>query len=256
MVSHLTARMFVFTAVAALVPAVSASAAVTPPFTFVGPGGWGVGTALTTYQEWAANPADKIDGVPNVGFNDAGAGVTQPTLTPGHTGFVPSSGGLYSFSDWYTVTTVHDAPGAGVPAGAGTHVIIQTFASINDDDGQGRSGTVLGIELTDAASALLAGAVHLRSDTYGQQQGFASPFGPVDAQATIDEYWIPNFTGDFRIVLQEIVHSSFMGMRVDAAIVAPGGAGGSPFAATVVPEPASLVVLGAGMTLLLGRRRR
>jgi hypothetical protein len=130
-------------------------------------------------------------------------------------------------------------------------VIVQTFATLNG--GQG----VLGETLTDAAGTALAGAQHLGSTVYGFDPTFPL-FGGVEAQATIAEYWIPNFAGDFDVKLNEIVDSSFQGMRVDAIVVAPPAGSGvaAPFALTSVPEPATLAGLGVGALLLLGRRKR
>ncbi|HVX86658.1 MAG TPA: PEP-CTERM sorting domain-containing protein [Phycisphaerae bacterium] len=232
-------------------------AAATPLFTFTSPAGWSVGAPGSTYQEWAADgQADDIAGAPNVAFNDAGAGLPQPALTAATPGFVAGSGGFYSFSGPYTVTAaIHNATLAP-PADAGTYVIVQTFATINSDDGEGHSGTVLDESITDSAGAAIPGAQHVRSTIYGYAENFPSSFGPVDVQATIDEYWLPNFTADFNATLDMIDDSSLQGVRVDSILASAGPGGAAPFAITPVPEPATLAALCSAGTLLLLRRRK
>lgn len=228
-----------------------ASASVSPLFPLVEPAGWSVGTPLSTSQDWAASAADPITGVPNVVFNDAGAGLTAPTLTTANGGFVASSGGLYSFSTPYTATASLVAPTAGVPAGAGTYVIVQTFGTVNPD-----FGSVLGMTLTDFGGTPLAGAQHLHSELYSYLEEYSSPFGVVPAQASIDEFWVPGFVGDFKAVANLSVHSSLQEIRVDTILALPGAGDSSPFALTAVPEPASCGLLGVAAIGLLGRRRR
>lgn len=233
----------------------AAVAGVTPVYSLVNPGGWSVGTALSTSQDWAATASDHIDGAPNVGFNDAGAGLAEPVLSVESPGFVAGSGGFYSFSGAYNVVAALNAPSAGVPAGAGTYVIVQSFATIDPDDGLGHSGTVLGVTLTDASGNAIAGLQHLRSEVYGYEPHFASSFGDVQAQATIDEFWIPDFTGGFKAISNVIDDSSFQEQRIDSIVALPLADGGAPFALTVVPEPGLCGVLGLA-AVALGRRGR
>jgi hypothetical protein len=240
-------------AVAAIVSsaAATAQAAVTPVFQLVDPAGWSVGAPLSTSQDWAGAPSDPIDGTPNVLFNDAGAGLTPPALSPVSPGYVSGSGFMYSFSGPYSAVASLHAPTADIPTGAGTYVIVQTFGTLNPD-----FGTLLGITLTDPSATPLAAAQHLRSDTYNYLPHFASSFGDVEAQATIDEFWIPGFTGDFSARADMSIHASLQELRVDAILATPGAGGAAPFPLTSVPEPASCTLLSTATLGLIARRRR
>ena len=86
----------------------------------------------------------------------------------------------------------------------------------------------------------------------------SSSFGEVDYQELIVEFWLPEYTGDFRVAFDQKVHTSLDSLRVDSMIVAAAQGGGSPFANTAVPEPSSLVLASlAGLGLVgFGWRRR
>ena len=59
----------------------------------------------------------------------------------------------------------------------------------------------------------------------------------------------PNYVGDFQVLADVKVHSSFQRMRVDSAIASQA------YATTAVPEPGSLALLGMGVLATLRRRR-
>lgn len=225
-----------------------AQAASTPIFSFYAPGSWSVGSTGSTYQEWTADPSDSISGVPNVGYNDAGAGLTQPSLAASGA-FVAGSGGYYSFSGDYTAYTTIQNHDTTPPAGVGTHVIVQGFSTLNG------SPSLFPITVTDSAGNPIPGATQLRFNTYGYNPSFSSSIGTVAVEAVIAEFWLPSFTDDFKVTVAAKVHSSLQGLRIDSKIAPTGSGGSSPFAITAVPEPGCLTVL-AGLTGLGLLRRR
>lgn len=227
---------------------VEAKASSVPVFNFYAPGNWSVGSSGSTYQEWTADPSDSISGVPNVGYNDAGAGLTQPVLAASGA-FVAGSGGYYSFSSNYTAYTTVQNHDTISPTGVGTHVIVQGFSTLNG------SPSLFPITVTDSAGNAIPGATELRFDTYGYNPAFPSSFGPVSVEAVIAEFWLPAFTDDFKVTIAAKVHSSLQGLRIDSKIASVGSGGGSPFAITVVPEPGCFAALAGLSGLGLLRRR-
>lgn len=221
---------------------------------FVTPGSWAVGDTNTTYQEW-----DTFGG--SAPFSpDAGLNV-HPTITTSSNasvvlpGIVASSGNFYSFGADYGFTAdIYNHGGSsgsgGLPAGLGTHVIVQTSSTLNGATGV-YSET---LELVDLLGNGIAGGDNtsaLRHDVIFE--GIVnSSFGPVTQREDIWEFFLPGNVDDFRVQADVVVHSSFDQLRVDTAI------GQTAFATTVIPEPASLALLAASgaMTLARGKRGR
>lgn len=219
---------------------------------FVEPGHWTVGDVNTTYQEWDTF-GSTTDNVPDVGS------VANPSITADATvdalppGFVAGSGNFYSFSADYSFTSdIYNHGGsAGVGSlatGLGTHVIVQTSASLNETLGV-LDGT---LELVDLAGGALAGGDHasaLRHDVIfdGMVSG---PLGPTTQREEVWEFYLPNYVGDFQVRADLSIHSNFDQVRVDTAI-AP-----SAFATTAIPEPTSLALLAVTGGLAMVRRRR
>lgn len=202
-----------------------------------------MGDAGSTYQQWVAEPAPNTI-VSNLDHN-ANPSTSNPTL--GVTGgFVASSGGFYSFSSNYTVTAAIPSTGT---AGPGTHILVQTAATLNPDyqpENDGTGGSVIRdtIKILDSSNNLLATSAAAEVTRLYYNPIFASPFGEVQYEELTYDVYLPGFTGDFKVVFDVFIHSSFSTLRVDSSVSA-------------VPEPGSLALLGSGLAglALVGLRR-
>lgn len=218
---------------------------------FLTPGSWTPGDTSTTYQEWSHFTA--ADTTPDAGYLTSPAITTEPDLVPVAPGFTTGSGNFYSFSGNYGFTAeIYNHGGSagtgGLPAGSGTHVIVQTAATLNGTTGV-FSNT---LEVVDLLGNPLSGGSNSNALSHGVifEGIVSSTFGDVLIREEIWEFFLPGYTGDFKIQADVIVHSSFQGIRVDSA-VSP-----SAFAVTAVPEPMTMALLGLGGSYVVSRRRR
>jgi hypothetical protein len=150
--------------------------------------------------------------------------------------------------------------------GVGTHVIVQIGNTLNPDaesfPGQGTGVYLDSLQIVDSLGNPIAGgsnasALQIAPVSYGA--GIDSPSGPVNYQELIAEFWLPNFTGDFRVDWNQKVHATIDTLRVDSMIAAAAIGGGTPFALTAVPEPTSALlfsIAAVGLTSLSRRMRR
>lgn len=213
------------------------------PIAFSEPGVWSVGDAGTTYQQWVADLAPNTI-VTNLDHN-ANPSTSSPTL--GVTGgFVAGSGGFYSFSSNYTVTAT--IPNTGT-AGPGTHIIVQTAATLNPDyqpENDGTGGSVLrdAIRILDSSDNVLATSTAAEVTRSYYNPVFSSSFGEVQYEELIYDVYLPGYTGDFKVALDVFIHSSLSILRVDSSVAA-------------VPEPGSIALLSSGLVGLglVGFRR-
>jgi hypothetical protein len=213
------------------------------PIAFSEPGVWSVGDAGTTYQQWVAAPSPNTI-VTNLDHT-ANPSTSNPTLGVAG-GFVASSGGFYSFSSNYTVTAT--IPNTGTP-GPGTHIRVQTAATLNLDyqpENDGTGGSVLrdAIKILDSSDNVLATSSAAEVTRLYYNPAFASSFGEVQYEELIYDVYLPGFTGDFKVALDVFIHSSLSILRVDSSV-------------TAVPEPGSIALLGSGLMglALVGFRR-
>ncbi len=214
---------------------------------FLAPAWWGLGDTGTTYQQWDFLTAG-TGNVPDIGRMTDGTTLPDPTLSVTPPAFVTGSGNFYSFSGPYSVET--DIPNYG--SGAGTHVIVQTSASMNPDPNAGGPASVYldSLRIEDGAGSVLPGGANADAlqESLVTTTISSGPSGDVTVEWLIWEFYLPGHAGDFQIVSDSIIHSSFYEARVDTAIASVA------YPITPIPEPATMLMVG--MTTLLLRRRR
>jgi hypothetical protein len=124
---------------------------------------------------------------------------------------------------------------------------------MNGDPGAGGPASVFydTMEIVDLAGLPITGgdnasAIHEEQIWSGL---VGSTFGDVTIETFIWEFYLPGYTGDFRVQWDEIVHSSFDQLRVDSMVTE------SALPITPIPEPASVILLVLG-SLAVSRRRQ
>lgn len=250
--------------------------------TFYEPAGWTVGDLNSTYQQW--NDKDATTGnLPDQGYTTIPGSLTDPTHSAKSPGFLTGTSNFYSFSTHYGATAdIYNHGGSSGPGGysstSGTHVIVQIGTSQNADPlawatyGDGTHGELVAghgvgvfwdsLQLLDLTDSPITGGANneaLIITEVSYRENVTSTFGPVDYQELIYEFWLPGYTGDFRVDWDQVVHGTIDTLRVDSMIAEAGPGNLTPFVATV-PEPSSAVLM-LGMTVLGGlgyvaRRRR
>ncbi len=238
----------------AMIVAVAASqshAALNPTPNILEPGSWNVGDLNTTYQEW--DSLVLAGATPDVGLTTNPAIATGPTVSSVDiTPFVPGAAILTGTQNYYSFNQDHgfaaDIYNHGGPAGSGTHVIVQIGHSVGLPNGI-LPGTV---EIVDLAGSAIAGGAN--GDALQETNIFSGtvigPVGPASYSEDIWEFFLPNYTGDFRVQGSLGVHASFDVLRVDSIIATQA------LPITEIPEPASLALLGLGGLAVLRRRKK
>lgn len=201
---------------------------------FQEPVDWSVGDLNSTYQKWEASevpfkprgmgtPPFEVNANPTIS-----AAPEMDVLSPGNRA---SSGGFYSFGgDFGFFADIYNHGGtfgAGGPYGSGygTRVIVQTASTFNDDPNEGGPG---GIKTDTMEIVQLDGSAITGGDNASAIQAleisdpnalFDSEFGLVQVEEYLFEFWLPGYTGDFRVQADLTIHVSFQDLRVDSLIV-------------------------------------
>lgn len=220
---------------------------------FFAPASWNVGDLNSTYQQWDFFTASSGN-LPDVGYQTNGA-ISTTSTAGGSPAIATGSGNLYWPSgDHGFSATIYNHGGSsgagGLPVGSGTHVIVQTSTVLNVDGIYSGS-----LEIVDDQGGSITGGSNGDALRYSviEERTISTSMGAATERDEIWEFYLPNFTGDFQVQGNMVVHSSFDELRVDSMIA------GSALALTPVPEPATCTLLALG-GLLLGmgglRRRR
>ncbi len=212
---------------------------------FVSPSGWNTGDANATYNEWDAYTVI-IGNAPDIGAVSNPAGLSGAALSTQSPGFVAEPGLFYSFSGNYgIVAEVYNhggvSGGGGFAAADGTHIIVQTGGTQSRTPGSapelvpghGVSNLWQTLQIVDHAGNTIVGgdnasALQIREVSY--RTGLASNFGPVNYQDVLYEFWLPGYSGDFRVDFDQIQHATLDTIRVDSTIAPQATGGGTPFA--------------------------
>ncbi len=230
----IASRVLSLATVAAALVAVHAPA-IAAPVNFGEPTLWNVGDVGSTSQQWDASPGNPIQ---NSLTHTANPSTGTPTLAA--TGaFNAGSGGYYAFSGNYAVAAT--VPNTGT-SGVGTHIIVQTAATLNPDydpEGDSTGGSVLRdtIKVLDSANNVLVASLSSDVTRTYYTPTYSSSFGEVQYEELIWEVFLPGFTDDFKVSFDVMVHSSLQTLRIDSY---------------VVPEPTTVAMLGIGLVGLVG----
>ncbi len=188
---------------------------------FLDPNGWFVGDFNSTYQEWDVL-MESTDNKPDFGYLTNPNGLPEPNLSVIAPGFVSSSANFYSYEGDYAIEALifnHGGSyGTGAPVGYGSHVIVQTAATINSD--YDVSVYHNSLQIVGPNDETISGGSN--SEVLQAKETWrgivSSSWGQVTQQELIWEFFLPNYTRDFRIKADVAIHSMFTQMRVDSII--------------------------------------
>lgn len=194
---------------------------------FVDPLDWSVGAPNSTYQEWDVFAA-KTNAAPDVGHLPLGF---TPTFSAASPAFLSGTGNLYSYSGGYNWWADIDNYGG---AGPGTRLIVQAAASLYERVGIDQGS--LSVVQPDGSPIL--GASLLRQEPlFDGTIWFESQGAFVIVHEHLWEFYLPDYTEDFRIKGSSGIHSSMMQFRVDSMIAS-------------VPEPSAIALAAAALVAL------
>lgn len=209
---------------------------------FLEPAGWNVGDAGSTHQVWDVL-SDSTSNEPDRTYNTAGQTLTKPTLGAKPPGYSSGTLNFYSFTGDHGATAQIYNHG-GPTAGMGTHVIVQVGGSMypgEDSIPNNSIGVYLNsMKLLDLSNAVLSGGTNLEKLQVSELSYYEetlTSFGYVEYQELIFEFWLPGYTGNFRVDWDQSIHALIDTVRVDTMIASQAIGGGTPFPLTSVGGP-------------------
>jgi hypothetical protein len=196
-------------------------------FNFQEPTAWTVGDPGSTMQNWEASeavPFLNVNTLPTISSVNP-AVTTQAKMSVQSPGIVASSGGYYSQNNSYRVfANIYNhagsfGAGGQYATGYGTKVRVQTAGTTNpDSDASVFQNSIELLKLDN--SALPGGAnANLLTVTELYRQQVETPFGLAHQQELLFEFYLPAYSGDFRVRFTNALHSSFQELRVDTMLI-------------------------------------
>lgn len=184
---------------------------------FVIPQAWSVGSSNSTYQEWDRFTST-ANNLPDLGWLANPSATSTSKLSALPPGALSGTGSFYAFAGDYGFQAVIYNNSNSVPANWGTHVIVQTAATLGSGD------AVIGntLSLVDTNGVVLAGGAATNALRYDALFAgtVSSPAGPVTTREELWEFFLPGYAGDFRLQATMKQHSSLRQVRVDTLRVA------------------------------------
>jgi hypothetical protein len=215
---------------------------------FLQPAGWTPGDFQSTYQAWN-NFTNTTAAAPDAGYSVNPSGLNSPAMSA--TGaIVTGSQNYYSFAADYSATAkIFNYGGAsgsgGLDPSLGTHVIVQNMASTYSDIGVYPDS----LQLVGLNGESLLGGTDALQSIVTWQGVIDSPLGPASTEQRLWEFFLPNYSGDFKAIWNEKIHSSLMEVRIDTMLAE------NAFPLTSVPEPGTGMMLGSSLLICLGAFR-
>jgi hypothetical protein len=266
----------ILTAIVALTTATSfASPYIGTGEYFIDPDGWNIGGPGSTYQAWdefAPNPGPPgppshilppkapdagLTTNPVLGAGPTVTGLGTPGAGPGDFGvfiLITGPNNIYSPAGDYTLNA--NIPNHGTGGGNGTHVIVQTASSAGPTGLATLPNTLQIVDLSNNPISDGENSAALVNGEVIAAGGVESTMGSVDLEVLIWEFFLPNYTGDFRVQWTQGIHSSFDQLRVDS-FIAPAALAPTTFTFQQIPEPSSLAIGLLGLAgVFVGRRNR
>lgn len=196
-------------------------------FNFQEPTAWAVGDSGSTMQNWEASevvPFSNVNSLPTIS-NVNPVITSQAKMSVQSPGIVAGSGGYYSQNNSYRVfANIYNHAGAfgtggTYASGYGTRVRVQTASTTNPDiDISVYENTIELLKLDNTAIPGGANA-NLLSVTELFRQEVETPFGLAYQEEFLFEFYLPAYSGDFRVRFTNAIHSSFQELRVDTMLV-------------------------------------
>lgn len=193
------------------------------------PSDWDVGDLGSTMQNWEASeivPFLTANTPPTVS-SDNPVISSEATMSVQAPGNVATSGGYYSQNNSYPVfANIFNhggtfGTGGTFSSGYGTRVLIQTAGTTNTDptiDASVLRSTVQIVKLDNTAIPGGSNANMLPVIELGRQP-VSTPFGDAFQEELLFEFYLPGYSGDFRVRFTNAKHCSFQELRIDSLLV-------------------------------------